>query len=225
MYFVVHAPRQTGKTTTLMALARALTDEGKLAALHFSCEAGEPAGDDYVQAQRVVLDAIRRRAESSLPPDLHPPEVWPPAADLLILASALSAWSARCPRPLVLIFDEIDALRGNSLRSVLRQLRTGYPDRPAAFPHSVILWPYTGPSGKREWQREAMELKVWGEGRPDPAPEGLGQLDAYLERLGLDEGAVVVFDRREQPAATGAAETRIEEARTPRGMRARVVRL
>jgi hypothetical protein len=27
-YFVVHAPRQTGKTTTLNALARALTAEG-----------------------------------------------------------------------------------------------------------------------------------------------------------------------------------------------------
>lgn len=32
-YFVVHAPRQSGKTTTLRALARALTAEGTLAAL------------------------------------------------------------------------------------------------------------------------------------------------------------------------------------------------
>ena len=39
-YFVVHAPRQTGKTTTLRSLARTLTAEGRYAALHFSCEAG-----------------------------------------------------------------------------------------------------------------------------------------------------------------------------------------
>jgi len=36
--FVVHAPRQTGKTTTLLALAQALTAGGRHAALHFSCE-------------------------------------------------------------------------------------------------------------------------------------------------------------------------------------------
>lgn len=37
-YFVVYAPRQTGKTTTLMALAESLTAGGKYAALHFTCE-------------------------------------------------------------------------------------------------------------------------------------------------------------------------------------------
>ena len=40
-YFVVHAPRQTGKTTTMKALARHLTEEGRYAGLHFSCEAME----------------------------------------------------------------------------------------------------------------------------------------------------------------------------------------
>ncbi|MFC5821842.1 hypothetical protein, partial [Nonomuraea harbinensis] len=35
-YFVVHAPRQTGKTTALEALASELTAEGDIAALMFS---------------------------------------------------------------------------------------------------------------------------------------------------------------------------------------------
>jgi DNA polymerase III delta prime subunit len=48
-YFVVHAPRQTGKTTTLRALAKALTAEGRYTAPAFSCESAEPAGDDYVE--------------------------------------------------------------------------------------------------------------------------------------------------------------------------------
>ena len=55
MYFVVHAPRQTGKTTTLRALAAELTAKGTYAALHFSCEVGEAAGDDYGAAQRGIL--------------------------------------------------------------------------------------------------------------------------------------------------------------------------
>ena len=42
-------------------------------------------------------------------------------------------------RPLVLLIDEIDALVGDTLLAVLRQLRTGYVDRPARFPHSIVL--------------------------------------------------------------------------------------
>ncbi|MEZ4300637.1 MAG: ATP-binding protein [Polyangiaceae bacterium] len=137
-YFVVHAPRQTGKTTTLRALAKKLTAEGRYAALHFSCEAGEVAGDDYEAAQRGLLSRIRRGAEQELPPDLKPPP-WPDAAATDLLGSALSAWARACPRPLVLFFDEIDALRGQSLITVLRQLRDGYPGRPREFPASVVL--------------------------------------------------------------------------------------
>ena len=43
------------------------------------------------------------------------------------------------PRPLVLLIDEIDTLVGDTLLSVLRQLRAGYPHRPRRFPHSIIL--------------------------------------------------------------------------------------
>jgi hypothetical protein len=39
----------------------------------------------------------------------------------------------------VLFFDEVDALRGQSLYSVLAQLRDGFRGRPFAFPASVAL--------------------------------------------------------------------------------------
>ena len=51
----------------------------------------------------------------------------------------LSRWAAADRTPLVLLIDEIDALVGDTLLSVLRQLRSGYDQRPAAFPHSIIL--------------------------------------------------------------------------------------
>ena len=38
-----------------------------------------------------------------------------------------------------MLIDEIDALIGDTLVSVLRQLRTGYVQRPRRFPQSVIL--------------------------------------------------------------------------------------
>jgi hypothetical protein len=138
-YFVVHAPRQTGKTTTLRALAKELASEGKYAALHVSCEEGEPAGDAVEQAQLAVLYAIRSQASLDLPPELRPPDPFPAAPPLSMLGAALTAWAQACPKPLILFFDEIDALRGESLRTVLRQLRAGYPNRPTAFPASVVL--------------------------------------------------------------------------------------
>lgn len=137
-YFVVHAPRQTGKTTALRALAANLTASGKYAALHFSCETGETAGDDDVSAQQALLWSLRNSASIYLPPDLRPPELLPGSAASPVWAT-LTAWARACPRPLVLVFDEIDALRGKSLTSVLRQLRAGYNDRPTAFPTSIIL--------------------------------------------------------------------------------------
>lgn len=137
-YFVVHAPRQTGKTTTLLALAGELTAGGRYAALRFSCEAGRAWGDDIASATRAVLDRARADAESNLLAELLPPP-WPRAAEGALLASALTTWARECPRPLVLFFDEIDALAGRTLISVLSQLRDGFSSRPGNFPASVAL--------------------------------------------------------------------------------------
>ncbi|WP_251080597.1 AAA family ATPase [Frankia sp. AgPm24] len=137
-YFVVHAPRQTGKTTALRALARELTASGRYAAVHVTCETGEIAEDDYAAAQRAVLLQARVATELHLPAELRPPP-WPDAPGEGLLTVALTAWARSCPRPIVLLLDEIDALRGQSLISVLRQLRAGFPQRPGGFPASVVL--------------------------------------------------------------------------------------
>ena len=137
-YFVLHAPRQTGKTTTLRALAKALTEEGRYAALYFTCEEASTAGQNYGAAMRSLLYALRTAAENRLPAELQPPP-FPEAPDEHLLAAALRAWARACPRPLVVFFDEIDALVGDTLVGVLRQLRAGFPERPQNFPWSVIL--------------------------------------------------------------------------------------
>ncbi len=138
-YFVVHAPRQTGKTTTLRALARQLTAAGTYTALHFSCETAEAAGDDYEAAQRAILESISRNADNDLPAELQPPLPWPDADSSSLLANGLRAWARVSGRPLVLFFDEIDAVRGQGLISVLRQLRDIYVARPDNAPWSVAL--------------------------------------------------------------------------------------
>jgi len=137
-YFVVHAPRQTGKTTALIALASELTGQSRYAAVRFSCEGARAAGDDFDAATLGILQWIREAAETSLSAELWPPP-WPEAPPAARLGTALRAWAEVCPRPLVLFFDEIDALQGQTLISVLSQLRNGFTDRPAEFPASVAL--------------------------------------------------------------------------------------
>jgi len=51
----------------------------------------------------------------------------------------LTQWCQNATQPLVLLLDEVDALIGDTLISLLRQLRTGYTQRPAAFPQTIIL--------------------------------------------------------------------------------------
>ena len=57
------------------------------------------------------------------------------------MREALTRWARAVPKPLVQLIDEIDALVGDSLLSVLRQLRAGYDLRPGGFPRSVVPWP------------------------------------------------------------------------------------
>lgn len=137
-YFVVHAPRQVGKTTTLMALGAELTREGRYTSLLMSLEYGRPFSNDPGAAELAVLGPWRRDAHASLPPELHPPP-WPDALPGERINAALNAWALASPRPLVLFLDEIDALQDEALLSVLSQLRGGYPRRPENFPWSLAL--------------------------------------------------------------------------------------
>ncbi len=137
-YFVIHAPRQTGKTTAMQALAQDLTASGQYVALLVSMEVGAAFNDDPGAAELAILDAWRNKAESYLPPALLPPP-WPEAPAGQRLGSALRAWAQHSPHPLVLFLDEIDALRDQTLISTLRQLWNGYFEQPQSFPWSLAL--------------------------------------------------------------------------------------
>ncbi|MBK9266228.1 MAG: ATP-binding protein [Polyangiaceae bacterium] len=138
LYFVVHAPRQVGKTTALRTFALELTEEGKYTALLVSMETGAGLLDDTGAAELAMLQAWRQAAEIDLPADLQPPP-WPDAPEGSRIGAALAAWARASSRPLVVFLDEIDALEGPLLVSVLRQLRDGYRLRPRGFPISLAV--------------------------------------------------------------------------------------
>ncbi|WP_419165163.1 ATP-binding protein [Candidatus Palauibacter sp.] len=143
-YFVLHAPRQTGKTSALLALRDLLNGgaEGDYRCAYVNVEPAQTAREDVGRAIGAILDGIAMEARytlgdaatadaaSSLDATARPDSA---------LGDFLARWCTADPRPLVLLLDEIDALVGDSLVSVLRQLRAGYVRRPDHFPGSVVL--------------------------------------------------------------------------------------
>ncbi|QNP28307.1 ATP-binding protein [Cylindrospermopsis curvispora] len=135
-YFIIHAPRQVGKTTAMIALAQELTDSGEYTAVMLSVEVGSVFPDEPERAERAILGSWQDAIDIWLPEDLHPP--FDPERRENI-GAFLKSWAKSSPRPLVVFIDEIDSLQNQTLISVLRQLRDGFPRRPQGFPHSVGL--------------------------------------------------------------------------------------
>ena len=137
-YFIIHAPRQVGKTTAMLALAEELTASGQYTAVMLSVEVGAAFPNQPDIAEAAILDAWQDASKFWLPSDLHPP-TWPETAPGRRINAALSLWAQNASRPLVIFIDEIDSLQNQTLISVLRQLRDGFPRRPQGFPHSLGL--------------------------------------------------------------------------------------
>lgn len=141
-YFVLHAPRQTGKTSALLALMEHLNKEGRYKAAYGNVEAGQALRGDVEKAIPAVVQAIARGV-SSYAGDTYLMSRWTElrasSEPGQLLAEALTEWCEQSAKPVVLMLDEIDSLVGDTLVSVLRQLRAGYTSRPRSFPLSVIL--------------------------------------------------------------------------------------
>ena len=142
-YFVLHAPRQTGKTTTLRALRDRLNEgaAGDLRCLYASLESGQTARENLGEAMEAVVGKLASEA-GAIGDEFLPAEwrsILANAGPHRALEESLIRWSRASSAPLVLLLDEVDALLGDSLLSVLRQLRSGYGDRPGGFPQSVVL--------------------------------------------------------------------------------------
>ncbi|MDR1632666.1 MAG: AAA-like domain-containing protein, partial [Dysgonamonadaceae bacterium] len=140
-YFVIHAARQSGKTTYLQDLAGRLDAEGKYYVLYCSLEGVQ----DVVEPERgipAILDCIFLALQKSAIPFIYDESYdrEKKSKPLVILALFLMNLVKSLDKPLVIFFDEADCLSEGTLISFLRQLRNGYNDRSIApFVHSVAL--------------------------------------------------------------------------------------
>ena len=140
-YFVLHAPRQTGKTSCMLALRDYLNASGEYIAVYANVEGGQGSRNNVQSVVKSTVDTLAEEFRSGLGNDMPlaiRDEVQTVGMDSM-LATYLRRLSEHCPKPIVLVIDEIDALVGDSLVSILRQIRSGYANRPKAFPQTIIL--------------------------------------------------------------------------------------
>ena len=141
-YFVVHAPRQTGKTTALQALVREINEKGDMFALYCTLESLQNRSDpektniairDLV-ADNVEMSKFYRRSSDA-------PELKSDRGGIgLAVRTVLQNVCIAVGKPVVVFFDEADCLVGNAIVSFLRQLRDGYVNRKdIPFPKSIAL--------------------------------------------------------------------------------------
>ena len=141
-YFVVHAPRQTGKTTALKALVREINAKGDMFALYCTLETLQNRSDPE-KTNLAIRDLVADNAEMSpfYQPVPDAPELKSNRGGIgLAVRTVLQNLCRAVKKPVVVFFDETDCLVGDALISFLRQLRDGYVNRKEiSFPKSIAL--------------------------------------------------------------------------------------
>ena len=140
-YFVLHAPRQTGKTSCLLALCDYLNKEGDYIAVYANAAGGKASRNDMGEVVKSTIGTLMEEIRLVMKNDKADKafEAVRNNASASMLSRFLSLLCQSLNKPMVLLIDEIDALEVDSFVGALRQIRAGYTDRPTAFPQSIIL--------------------------------------------------------------------------------------
>ena len=167
-YFVVHAPRQTGKTTALKALVREINEKGEMFAVYCTLETLQNRSDPE-KTNIAIRDLIADNVEMSpfYVPIANAPALRSDRGGVgLAVRTVLQNACRASGKPVVVFFDEADCLVGDAMISFLRQLRDGYVNRKEIpFPKSVAL---VGMLDVRDYKAQI---------RPDG--ESLGQISPF----------------------------------------------
>jgi hypothetical protein len=146
-YFVLHAPRQSGKTTCLNALVHKINSGGRYYAIKCSLTSLRKIEDDEKAMARVV-NQINMGLRISGVTELKklafsfPDKTYMSYPDVCVRI-VLNDLCEALDRDLVVFFDEADCLHPDPLITFLSQIRDGYLDRAdtagTRFPRSLAL--------------------------------------------------------------------------------------
>lgn len=127
-YFILHAPRQTGKTSTLLEIMKELNKGDTYASAYANIEAAEAARGDAESGIETICSSVASQVKLYLKNDtlyewLHRGDGrTTPNKDKF--TEMLKLFSQTSSKPVVLLLDEVDALVGDTLISLLRQIRS-----------------------------------------------------------------------------------------------------
>ena len=198
-YFVIHAPRQTGKTTAVQALVDELNAKGDMVAIYCTLETLQNATDidnAMPKLKRLLLrsaNAVPALAGSFTPnggtDGCEQGAGWMVTA----VSDTLTDLCRRAGKPLVVFFDEADCLFGNVLISFLRQLRDGYVNRARIpFPASIAL---IGMLDVRDYKAQ---IRTDGESLGQISPFNIISEDMLLRNFTADEVAALYAQHTEE---------------------------
>ena len=141
-YFVLHAPRQSGKTTAIKEYAKHVNEQGLYTALYVSLEPAHIRGATIERSVYWLLHQLLEAIKQQLPDQHDALAYLEKALNQKQIAegaflSFLTFWSRNSLKPLVVFFDEVDGLTGEALIAFLKQIRTGFTTRPDNFPQSI----------------------------------------------------------------------------------------
>ena len=195
-YFVIHAPRQTGKTTAVKALVREINAKGDMVAIYCTLETLQNAADPE-KASLAISDLILDNFNAAFPTETtDAARQGAPSSGGgvgLAIRSALRNLCRRAGKPLVVFFDEADCLSGNVLISFLRQLRDGYVNRDTIpFPSSIAL---IGMLDVRDYKAQ---IRPDGESLGQISPFNIISEDMLLRNFTAEEVAALYAQHTEE---------------------------
>ena len=188
LYWVLHAPRQTGKTTFLQSWAREINAGGEAVACYVTVERCDRVSQAE-KAMPAICNAIRDAA------GIYglPVPVCEDNDHFSMLNRILTNWSQLvAPKPLIVLFDEVDVLVDETMVSFLRQLRGGFAGRGAGtFPVSIAL---VGMRDLKDYIIRAKDGKSVNPGSPFNIKED----SAMLSNFTKDDVAKLFAQRTEE---------------------------
>ena len=161
LYWVLHAPRQTGKTTFLQSWMHEINAGTEAVACYVSLERCQEV-TAVERAMPAMVEAVRKHAERF---DVPVPDYPSKVSAESMLSTVLIDWARKvAPRKLIILFDEVDVISGPAMVSFLRQLRDGFAGRGAGeFPVSVAL---VGMRDLRDYLVTSKEGQILNPGSP-----------------------------------------------------------
>ncbi|MDR0548549.1 MAG: ATP-binding protein, partial [Deltaproteobacteria bacterium] len=147
LYFVLHAPRQSGKTTFLDALTDKINSEGKMYALYVSLVSLQDL-NDMTTCLNALVDqlnsAMRSSRVTSVKQKAYAYNLMPGilSAPTTMVKIFLNQLCEDLDKDLVVFFDEADCLPEAPLIPFLAQIRDGHNSRHQKgnkFPRSIAL--------------------------------------------------------------------------------------